>query len=185
MFGTIGQDTIRRVCAWCSMDMGQVDGQAPHRYPVTHGICDDCSHILSNFKDVSLDQLISKLDGPVMVVDEISGEVVAANADAAATFGKSAGDMVGQRGGNVMECIHSTEPEGCGRTVHCSGCSIRRLVSDTTASGLGVDRTPTYQYRVTPRGILKQHYLISTEKIEDLILLRIEPCPGGEGVSPR
>jgi hypothetical protein len=179
-----GQDTIRRVCAWCGGEMGQVAGRAPHRYPVTHGICDACSHILSNFKDVPLDQLIGRLDGPVMVVHEISGEVVAANAGAAAVFGQAAEDMIGLRGGVVVECIHSTESGGCGNTVHCSGCSIRRLVNDTTLSGDGVERTATYQYRVTSQGIRMQHYLISTEKIRDLILLRIAPCPVGDEARP-
>lgn len=178
MYESTGQNAVRRVCAWCNGEMGQVDSRVPYRYPVTHGLCGACSLILSNFKDIPLDRLISRLNGPVMVVDDISGRVVAANAKAATVFGKAVEDLTGHRGGTVMECIHAAEPEGCGRTVHCSGCGIRRLVTATAASGEGADRTPTFQYRVTPEGIRKQHYLISTEKMEDLILLRIELRPG-------
>lgn len=180
MLDSIQRDTIRRVCAWCSKDMGSAGGLGPYRHPVTHGMCGACSHILSNFRDLPLDNLINQLGGPIMVVDENSSLVVTANEEAAAVFGKTVEEMAGQRGGNVMECVHAREPEGCGRTVHCTGCTIRRLVLRTAASGDGEDQASAFQYRVTPGGIRKQHYLISTEKLEDLILLRIEPRPGGE-----
>ena len=37
--------------------------------------------------------------------------------------------------GNVVECEHSRLPEGCGKTVHCSGCVLRKTVERTYASG--------------------------------------------------
>jgi len=156
-------DTVRRVCAWCSKEMGLVGGRVPYRHPVTHGMCGACSHILANFRDLPLDTLINQLGGPIMVVDENSGLVVTANEEAAAVFGKTMEEMAGQRGGNVMECVHAREP-----------------VLRTAASGDGEDQASAYQYRVTPGGIRKQHYLISTEKLEDLVLLRIEPQPSGD-----
>jgi hypothetical protein len=175
MYESTTRDTVSRVCSWCGKSMGLVTGRSFYRYPVTHGMCGACSHILSAFRDLPLDRLINQLGGPIMVVDELSSLVVTANEEAAEAFGKTVEEMAGQRGGNVMECVHTHEPGGCGRAEHCTGCTIRQLVIRTAASGDGVEQAAAFQYRVTPGGIRKQLYLISTEKMEDLVLLRIEP----------
>ena len=174
MLDTREPDTVRRVCAWCGGEMGLVASPGIHKYPVTHGICPACDHILSNFKDIPLEQLVCRLEGPVLVVDGAAGLVVAANDEAAASLGKTVEQMSGQLGGNVMECVHAGEPGGCGATVHCSGCTIRMLVGNTAASGEGQDQVPAYQFTVTPAGIRKRHYLVSTEKLGELVLLRID-----------
>lgn len=178
MLDTREPDTVRRVCAWCGGEMGLVARPGFHKYPVTHGICPTCDHILSNFKDIPLEQLVCRLDGPVLVVDGTVGLVVAANDEAAASFGKTVEQMSGQLGGNVMECVNAGEPGGCGAAVHCSGCTIRMLVGNTAVSGEGQDQVPAYQFTVTPAGIRKRYYLVSTEKLGELVLLRIDSLPG-------
>jgi len=173
-------EKVTRVCAWCGKSMGRLPASSRYRHPVTHGMCGACSHVLSAFRDLPLQQLIDRLDEPVLVVDDATGLVVTANQEAAAAFGKTVEDVAGQKGGAVMECVHTLEPGGCGRTEHCNGCTIRRLVTRAEEEGCGEFRAPAFQYCVTPAGIRKQHFLISTEKLEDLVLLRLEFRPAGE-----
>ncbi len=159
---TISCDVVRRVCAWCGKSMGQPTNQLRYRHPVTHGMCGACAHVLSSFRDISLHSLISRLSGPVMVVDELSGVVVAANEAAASMFGKNMEEMAGQRRGNVMECVHARESGGCGRTEHCTGCTVRRVMDGTTVPGEGEIEASAYPYRVPPDGIQTQPHLIRT-----------------------
>ncbi|MDT8070726.1 MAG: hypothetical protein ROO76_21405 [Terriglobia bacterium] len=37
--------------------------------------------------------------------------------------------------GNVVECRHSREQAGCGKTVHCSGCVLRKTMETTNETG--------------------------------------------------
>jgi len=180
MLELMQRSEVDRVCAWCGEKMGLTERRATYRFPVTHGMCGTCSHLLATYRDVNLDQLINRLEQPVLVVDELTSLVVTANEPAAAAFGKPLGAFAGERGGSVTECVNAYEPGGCGEAEHCTGCTIRHLVMETASSGRGEDRAIAYQHRVGPDGIRKQHYLISTEKLEDLILLRMELLPEGD-----
>jgi hypothetical protein len=70
--------------------------------------------------------------------------------------------------------MYSALPEGCGKTVHCSGCAIRNTVMDTFQSGkshLAVEAPLVYG---TPDNRHEISFLISTEKVKDVVLLRID-----------
>lgn len=44
--------------------------------------------------------------------------------------------LYGNRLGDVLHCIHAQEdPRGCGFSLHCGECAVRRLVSDTLHKG--------------------------------------------------
>jgi hypothetical protein len=59
--------------------------------------------------------------------------------------------------------------------VHCNGCAIRYSVEATYHSGAACTDVPAYLDRRTPEGTARTWYLISTEKVADRVLLRIEP----------
>jgi hypothetical protein len=73
-----------------------------------------------------------------------------------------------------MECARARLPGGCGKTEHCKACAIRNTVMETHATGKAVEKREAYQLVITPRGETKMRLLISTEKINQVVLLRID-----------
>lgn len=159
---------MQPVCAWCRTPLGPED--ADRR--VTHTICADCYSNIEFQAGVNLQRFIDSLRVPVVVVDN---DVVVrmANATACDVIGKALPTIEGQHGGNVFECAYARLPEGCGQTMHCSGCAIRRAVATTWASGESLVRVPAQltQYPKTDRRI---DLWITTEKCGAYVLLKIE-----------
>jgi len=80
----------------------------------------------------------------------------------------------------VFECANAKLPEGCGNTIHCSGCTIRRNVMDTQETGRRHFRVPAYLNQGNPESYQQIRFLISTEKVEGIVLLRIEEVGNNE-----
>ncbi len=56
------------------------------------------------------------------------------NKAAVMLFGGSAADMLSQRGGEALHCLHASEhPDGCGRAMACRGCPVRDSVDQAMA----------------------------------------------------
>ena len=124
--------------------------------------------------------LLEYLDGlgiPIVVVDG-EGTVQTANEQARALLQKDPHEIEGFKGGDVFECAYASLPEGCGHTVHCSGCTIRQTVMTAFRTGQSCLRTPAYLSRETPDGIQQIELLISTERVEGVVLLRIDAVGG-------
>jgi hypothetical protein len=102
------------------------------------------------------------------------GEVVLANDKALQLLQKDLATVSGFRGGDVMECAYARLPEGCGNTVHCTACAIRRTVMETFKTGICSQQVPAYLNRLSHRSVHKIKFLISTEKVDDIVLLRID-----------
>ena len=47
-------------------------------------------------------------------------------------------------GGEALACVHSRLPEGCGKTVHCRECAVRRTVGEVARTGRPKERVPAY-----------------------------------------
>ena len=78
----------------------------------------------------------------------------------------------------MFECAYARLPEGCGGTVHCSGCAIRRSVYETYETGESRNNIPaTLRCDLNnPSHDVIMH--ISTEKMGNVVLLRIDKvCP--------
>jgi hypothetical protein len=125
---------------------------------------------------------LDSLDVPVVVTD---GDVVVkqANKPLLKLFGKELSQVTGYRGGDVFECEYAHLPEGCGRTVHCSGCAIRRSVEETFTTGKSLRNVQAYLNRDMVTQFQQLGLVISTEKAWGAVLLRIdhvgprqEPC---------
>ena len=159
---------MKRVCAWCRADQGNVGAGRE----VTHTICASCLDNLLCQASVDLRFYLDTLNIPVMVVNA-DGVVTMTNRDACELLGKVAAAIEGERGGIVFECAYSRLPGGCGKTIHCSGCAIRRAVIETFATGKSLVNVPAYLNR-NPDSPRRIDLTISTEKAGDVVLLRVD-----------
>lgn len=130
------------VCSYCR---GKIREDSSGRsFDVSHGMCQPCAdHFERLWGGMSISEYLDGLPQPVMVVNA-DGCVVAANERLAAVLGKDRAELRGMRGGEALACAHSRLPEGCGKTVHCRECTIRRAVSRVAETGVPQERVPAY-----------------------------------------
>jgi len=160
----------RRCCVWCGRGVAHGEGAAFARGPA---ICDACAQTLLNAERLSLADFIEGLPQPVMVVSQ-DVIVEAANEKARAFTGKGLASVAGRRGGEVLECSFAGEPGGCGRTIHCSGCALRRAVEHTHATGEPLADVLTYHHIVRQDGIHSTWLRIHTERVGDVVLVGLD-----------
>ncbi len=169
---------MKLVCAWCRQEMGEIDdGDAEH--PITsHGLCEPCAFRLSAQLGVPLQQYLDSLGVPVTVVGADAAVLMAsASADKVLARGRP---LPGLRMGDVFECANAQLPGGCGRTIHCSGCTLRRTVTDTFATGRSHLRVPASLRRGRNGEGDAVDLRITTEKAGGVVLLRVDhvgPAP--------
>lgn len=163
---------MKRVCAWCKKDLKPTDEFASDG-EITHGICTQCAISVSSFEPRSLQKLLNYVLEPVFVIDA-DGIMKAANQSGLNMLGKDPAEIENELGGDAFECSYAGIDGGCGNTVHCKTCAIRNIVMDTLSTGEGLKNVPAFQSISTSNGarIIKFH--ISTEKVEERILLRID-----------
>jgi hypothetical protein len=164
---------MKRICAWCNKEMQGGDSQAGTENMITHGICNSCRDNVLFQLGVELELFLDSLEAPVVMVNG-SGTVVSANNKARKMLRKNLSKIEGYRGGDVFECEYARLPEGCGNTTHCSGCTIRRTVMQTYGTGKGFRRVQATLSHYTPQDPEQMDLLISTEKLSDVVLLRID-----------
>jgi PAS domain-containing protein len=149
------------------------DSQAGTENMITHGICKSCRDNILFQLGVELELFLDSLEAPVVMVNG-SGTVVSANNKARKMLRKDLSEIEGYSGGDVFECEYARLPEGCGNTTHCSGCTIRRTVMQTYGTGKGFQRVQATLNQYTPEDPEEMDLLISTEKLSDVVLLRID-----------
>lgn len=95
----------------------------------THSMCEPCfAHFSRRWEGLRLGEYLDEFDVPVALVEGDS-RVVAANQRMADLLGRSDREVQGLLGGEVFECVNSRLPGGCGKTVCCATCTIRRAVT--------------------------------------------------------
>lgn len=164
--------TTKNICAWCNTDLGLIEKSCSVN-DITHGICSLCAIKLTNYEARTAEQILNCLREPVLVIDH-EGIIKAANKSAQEMLGKDPTQIKDQLGGDVFECTYAGTEGGCGRTEHCKTCAIRNIIMDTLSTGHGYKNVPAFQsiQRNSQRQIIKFH--ISTKKIKDRIILRID-----------
>lgn len=170
--------SMKRVCAWCKRDLGsnenyEVEGD------ITHGMCSLCAIRLTTGEARSLKQILNCVEEPVFVLDH-DRFVKAANDRALEMLGKDDAHIENQLGGDVFECSYASLEGGCGNTIHCKTCAIRNIITETLATGSGYKHVPAYQNISTADGEKILKFLISTEKVGERILLRIDDVGWGD-----
>ena len=78
-----------------------------------------------------------------------------------------------------MECAYAKLPEGCGNTKHCVACTIRNNVMATFETGRSLRQVPAFLNRIERYGVHQIRFLISTERVEEVVLLRIDEVVEG------
>ena len=168
---------MKKVCAWCGADLEEVDSAPFAQDIISHGLCANCAYHLFAQMGMPLKRYIDGLGAPVVVVDA-NGIVKTGNLQACELVQKDLASIEGYRGGDVFECAYASLPGGCGQTVHCSGCTIRRTVMYTFDTGQSCLNRPAYLNRTAADGVEKLELFISTEKVGEVVLLRIDAVGG-------
>ena len=158
------------MCAWCNQKIS--DGSADS-IEVSHGICRPCRNYFFSEGNRTLDKVLNCLDAPVIVVDQ-NAEVVSANDEALKVMDQDLEAVKGLKGGDAMECTYARLPEGCGNTIHCTACTVRGNVMKTFEEGKSLKKVPAILNRRKRESNQRIRFLISTEKINDVVLLKIE-----------
>jgi len=169
---------MARVCAWCHKEIND-----DRSFPEMGGqnskqICEECKHRYFPADSIEFQTFLDSLDYPVVVSNE-DHIVQNANASARELLGKTAEEIHRQRGGVVFQCEHADKPGGCGKTIHCSGCSIRIQVTHTATSGETLVRRPAYMRQQRGQSVVDLNMLITTQKLGDVVLVQIDEITPG------
>ena len=165
---------MRRVCAWCGVDLNGDREALDATQPVSHGICRPCRD--THFKRPSVSkaqQFLDSLGVPLLVVDD-DVVVLGANEQAEAALDMKKPSLVGLKGGDVIHCVNAALPGGCGGTVHCRTCTIRNTVRTTYETGQACSNVVTYPDIEVSGARKSMNLSISTEKVGDVVLVRID-----------
>ena len=161
------------VCAWCGNTIDRAGYSQTLDPNTSHGMCPTCSEALaSQERGISLERHIDNIPIPILLVDR-NNVVLTMNAKADETLGgklATAKQLLGQ----VFDCVHSRRAEGCGRSIHCSGCAIRRSVAATFDTGEPQILIPATLTTESPDQLSEAVLTITTVKSDGVVLLRIE-----------
>ena len=163
---------MRRVCGWCNKDLIAKEEYASEG-DITHGICSQCAIKVTSFECRTAKQLLDYVEEPVFIINS-DGVIKGANKSGLVMLGKDMEKIKNELGGDVFECSYASSDGGCGNSVHCKTCAIRNIVMDTLSTGQGYKNVPAFQSINTSDGTRILRFYISTEKIEEIILLRID-----------
>ena len=161
------------VCAWCGASMER-SGYSQRDTSISHGMCAACSDALTSQNDgVSLQRHIDRIPIPIVLVDR-NNNIVATNAKAGEILGSKSEATADPRFGTVFDCAYSRFPEGCGRTIHCSGCAIRNCVTATFNTGAPQVSVPATLTVETPDQLSQAVFTVTTVKSDGVVVMRIE-----------
>jgi hypothetical protein len=165
---------MRVICSWCHKELEPAPTHTGDTGSETsHGICPSCKDYFLSGKRPTLNEFLNQIPVPVLVVNP-QGEIEFANRPALTLLEKDIDQVKGFKGGDAMECVYSRLPKGCGKTVHCKACTIRKNVTKTFESGQNLQRVPAYLNRRAGNDMIRINFLISTKKENDIVLLRID-----------
>ncbi|MDX1674507.1 MAG: PAS domain-containing protein [Longimicrobiales bacterium] len=164
---------MQRVCAWCGNDLDDPGVRHEPDAGISHGVCPTCYDRLTDGMGIPILEFLDSLDQPAFLMDA-DHTIGMANAEALELFGRRAGQVVGRRTGEVFDCENAHLPGGCGRTIHCSGCTIRQAVARTHLSGEPQLGVPATLRVIRDAAIADAELSISTIRVGDRVLLRVE-----------
>jgi hypothetical protein len=164
---------MKQVCIFCGCYLGSVEATPGDPMPISHGLCSICLPTFLSSMGQPLTDFLDTLPGPIFVVDA-ECRVVGANTLGLQQVSKELTAIEGRLAGNAFECRNAKLPGGCGRTLHCKTCTIRRCVTKTAETGESCLRVPAFIDLADISKDMTVRFLISTEKVNDVVLLRID-----------
>lgn len=161
---------MKQVCRLCKteLDNGQISD-----YFITNGICSPCS---SNFLQnaSSLNKFLDGFEVPILMMQSDPRQVRTANKKACGLFNKELSQIEGSKGGQVLGCVHSCTEAGCGLDINCEDCKIKNAVVETFMTGKSFKGVST-SLQINKNAEVAPYTLeISTEKVGDFALVRID-----------
>ncbi len=173
-------DSVR--CVWCNGPIGPGEGNRRQGGLIKPPLCQSCAEFLVFQMGVPLQKFLDSLPAPIFMVDN-DATVVAANSKGYGLLHKGPEQVLRRLSGQVFECAYARLEQGCGRTVHCSGCAIRRSIYHTSETGESLSAVPATLRRGDADDPEAVTMLISTEKMGNVVLLRIDRVNGAVGES--
>lgn len=161
---------MKCICAWCLKQLAPAPETDAVDSGISHGICEECINNVQFQTGVALQKYLDSFAIPILLVDE-DVRVLGANHAASALTGKNALEIMAQLAGNVFECKYARLPEGCGKTIHCSGCAIRQAVTKCITTGEPQVKIPAY---LNPAESHSLTLTITAVKMGSAVALRIE-----------
>ncbi len=159
---------MKIICSYCRLDLGEKEPFEDKS--LSHSICPKCMDYQQIMMEgLSIEQYLDILEVPVVIINDES-RVVGINNLAEKLIGKSHNETSGLLGGEAMNCVFAMLPEGCGNTVHCNTCTIRRAVMSVMESGIPKRHIPVNLSQESQ----ELNMIISAEKIDGIIRMRIE-----------
>ena len=160
-----------QLCKLCKKNVA-VSSQSS-RGNITDGICGSCVLRISGPSGTR--EMLEAIDAPVLLMQGNPRQVVTANTRALALFAKDLREVEGHRGGQVFDCVHSFTEAGCGKDSNCENCPIKNAIVDTFATAAPHSAvSATLPIRKPEKRDDPYLLQVSTEKIGDLALVRIE-----------
>lgn len=165
---------MKLVCAWCGKNIERPGYTPDFETTTSHGICRACSEgFSSQERGSSLQHHLDTIPVPVLLIGS-QAEVLDMNGKASAILARESGETEPQLQDKVFDCVHSRTPEGCGRKIHSSGCTIRRCAMETFQTGGSHIFVPATLTVRDPDDVSKIVLSITTMKRDGLVLLRVE-----------
>jgi PAS domain-containing protein len=161
---------MNKTCTWCDRELEDFGTQDTS---TIRGLCQYCSDNLIENQGVDLYSYFDSLPAPVILIGR-NVTVNYVNNKARAMLGKELSEIEGCPPGLVLECGYAQLPGGCGKTVHCTSCSLRQAVSETLATGKQFVKTLMYLQRVSGGEVKAKRLFISAKRSGDTVMLRID-----------
>lgn len=164
---------IHYLCTFCQEELRPPEFPEEKEELISHGLCRPCLEKAMSRHGRSLNDYLRQFKEPVLVIDQ-NGRAITANDAGQQLLGKEMDEIEGYLGGEIFGCQHAQEEGGCGETLHCLSCVIRNTVEETYRTGIPHHKVPACQDLDTVAGPRKVRFIISTEKIDHSVLLKID-----------
>ncbi|MCK4812837.1 MAG: PAS domain-containing protein [Candidatus Marinimicrobia bacterium] len=164
---------MNRVCSWCHKSLGSIDSDVHSEGVVTHGICQDCLDDIFSKSSLDFTLFLNSISAPVAIVDK-NGVFQSANDLAQSLLNKDRSEIIHKMSGEAFSCKNASLPGGCGKTIHCAECELRNTIIETYEHNKDQVDIPVtlIQEKESQREMF--HFLVSTQKINDLVLMKID-----------
>ncbi len=164
---------MKMVCARCGKEKVVTDA-VDNGKKVSQGICRECLARMRSVHPKSVREILEDLPAPVLLLDR-EFRIQGGNRRAGKFLNRPLAEIENFLPGEALECVNARLPGGCGKTIHCQACALRQAISQTIATGEGVENIPAFQDVFQKDGsILRRFYYITTEMMEELVLLQID-----------
>ena len=159
---------MEKVCSKCRRVEGGGEGGGA---PTALHLCADCAAYERRLRArIPGREGLEKTSQPLLVTT-CDGHVVAANAAFTAFAGHAVPELDGWLTGDALGCVRARLPGGCGRTMHCHACTIRRMIAEVGRTRLARWRVPAY---ILGEGGRREVCVSIRPEGEDLVVVAIE-----------